>query len=49
LTSTQREAVQKAQRKNQQALTIIYQCLDDATFEIMANTAIAKQACEVLQ
>jgi hypothetical protein len=49
LTSTQREAVQKARRKDQQALTIIHQCLDDATFEMVANTAIAKQACEVLQ
>jgi len=29
LTSAQRKAVQKAQRNDQQALTIIHQCLDD--------------------
>jgi hypothetical protein len=34
--------MQKAQRKDQQALTIIHQCLDDAIFEIMANATIAK-------
>jgi hypothetical protein len=49
LTSVQREVVQKARRKDQLALTIIHQCLDDATFEIVANVTTAKQACEVLQ
>jgi len=49
LTSAQREVVQKAWRKNQLALTIIHQCLDDATFEIVANTTTAKQAWKVLQ
>jgi len=49
LTSVQRKVVQKARRKDQLALTIIHQCLDDATFEIVANVTTAKQACEVLQ
>jgi len=49
LTSVQREVVQKARRKDQLALTIIHQCLDDATFEIVANVTIAKQAWKVLQ
>jgi hypothetical protein len=41
--------VQKAQRKDQQILTIIHQCLDDVIFEIVANTTTVKQACEFLQ
>jgi hypothetical protein len=44
LTSFKREVVQKIQRNDQQAFTIIHQCLDDATFDIVANTTIAKQA-----
>jgi hypothetical protein len=43
LTSAQKEVVQKAQRNNQQALTIIHQYLDDTTFEIVDNVATAKQ------
>jgi hypothetical protein len=35
--------MQKAQRKNQQALTIIHQCQDDVTFEIMTNVTTANQ------
>jgi len=49
LTSVQRKVVQKVWRKDQLALTIIHQCLDDTTFEIMANATTAKQTCEVLQ
>jgi hypothetical protein len=36
------EAVQKARRKDQKALTIIHQCLDDVTVEIVANTTTTK-------
>jgi murein L,D-transpeptidase YcbB/YkuD len=46
--SVQREVIQKARRKDQLALTIIHQCLDDATFEIVANATTTKQAWEVL-
>jgi len=41
--------MQKAWNKDQQALTISYQCLNDATLEIVANTTTAKQTWEVLQ
>jgi hypothetical protein len=43
LTSSQKKAVQKAQRKNQQALTIIHQCQDDVTFKIVTNVTTANQ------
>jgi hypothetical protein len=45
LTSAQRETMQKAQKKkkNQQALIIIHQCLDDITFKIMINATNTKQ------
>jgi hypothetical protein len=42
LTSAQREVVRKARRKDQQVLTIIHQCIDDVTFEIVANATTAK-------
>jgi hypothetical protein len=41
--------VQKARKKNQQALTIIHQYLDYVTFEIMVNATIAKQAWKIMQ
>jgi len=49
LTSAQIEAVEKARRKDQLALTIIHQYLDDTTFEIVPNATTTKQALEVLQ
>jgi beta-galactosidase/beta-glucuronidase len=49
LTSSQREVVQKARRKDQLALTIFHQYLNDATFEIVVNASTIKQAWKVLQ
>jgi hypothetical protein len=44
LTLAQKEVVQKKQMKDQQALIIIHQCVDDATFQIVPNATTAKQA-----
>jgi len=41
--------VQKARRKDQLALTIFHQYLNDATFEIVVNASTIKQAWKVLQ
>jgi hypothetical protein len=49
LTSAQRDAMQKTWKKDQLVLTIIHQCLDDATFKIVANAITAKQTWKVLQ
>jgi division protein CdvB (Snf7/Vps24/ESCRT-III family) len=45
----QKEAMQKASKKDQLVLAIIHQCLDNATFEIVATVTTAKQAWKVLQ
>jgi hypothetical protein len=49
LTSAQRDAMQKTWKKDQLVLTIIHQCLDDATFKIVANAITAKQTWKFLQ
>nr|GEW75748.1 retrovirus-related Pol polyprotein from transposon TNT 1-94 [Tanacetum cinerariifolium] len=49
LNATQRVDLQKARQNDQSALMLIYQCLDDAMFEKVANVTTSKEAWEILQ
>nr|GEW76248.1 DNA-directed DNA polymerase [Tanacetum cinerariifolium] len=49
LNATQRVDLQKERNKDQSALTLIYQCLDDAMFEKVVNATTSKEAWEIFQ
>ncbi|GJV97133.1 hypothetical protein Tco_1548710 [Tanacetum coccineum] len=49
LSAAQRVELQKAIKKDQNALTLIYQCLDDAMLQKIANVTTSKKAWENLQ
>ncbi|GJS97137.1 hypothetical protein Tco_0804105 [Tanacetum coccineum] len=49
LSVAQRVDLQKTRQMDQSALTLIYQCLDDAVFEKVENATTSKEAWEILQ
>ncbi|KAK2988828.1 hypothetical protein RJ640_022539 [Escallonia rubra] len=49
LSATQKEALQATRRKDQKALAIIHQSLDDAMLQKVTNATTSKNAWEILQ
>ncbi|KAL4291455.1 hypothetical protein GQ457_14G019960 [Hibiscus cannabinus] len=49
LSQQERDALTKTKKKDQQALSLIHQCLDDSMFVKVANANTAKEAWDILQ